>query len=341
MLGNVRDAVLLRTMGPLVVGEPETATRMRLSLRAPLANQERALTLGRTEVPVGTRVAVENLSRGTVHEAHVRPGPRLRISVPCDAGDRFRIVFFSPAGEELQRIEAFSEDAFYWDREEPTYRAGDPLEMPTEGFGLARCTPALRRMVGLFQMIVEPADPAAWAPHYFLDPLPIRPEGPVVTNLLEVATLGDQDVPVSTQVTIARAAGVLPALKVDPRYGVPANDWLIQNFVPEGLAGIGRFPASDILFDPDDLDEGTDGYPAPAPDPALRLRQRVETPTGVSGVRFAYVNPRGQHGIFIPEPDRPFDVNTYFANLIAHFFASEGTIILDDRCLEDASCPLP
>ncbi|NMB76247.1 MAG: hypothetical protein GYA21_14090 [Myxococcales bacterium] len=341
MLGNVRDAVLLRTMGPLLVGEPETATRMLLRLHVPLANQERALPLGRVEVPVGTRVEVHNLNRGETFAARVRPGPRLRISVPCDTGDRFRVIFRDERGDELLRLDEFTEDVFYWDREEPTYRAGDPLEMPTEGFGLARCTPALRRMVGLFQMMVEPADPAAWAPHYFLDPLPIRPEGPHLTNLLEVITLGDQEVPVSTQITIARAAGVLPALAVDARYGVPANDFLIANFVPEGLAGIGRFPGADILFDPDDLDEGTDGYPAPAPAPALRLRQRVETPTGVSGVRFAYVNPRGQHGIFIPDPNRPFDVDNYFANLIAHFFGSGGKVILDDRCLEDASCPLP
>ncbi len=84
------------------------------------------------------------------------------------------------------------------------------------------------------------------------EPLSVRPEGPVVTNMLEVVTLGDQEVPVNTQATLGRAAGLIPYLEVDTRYGSTVNDWLIANYVYEGLDGRGRFPGADILFDPDD-----------------------------------------------------------------------------------------
>ena len=64
----------------------------------------------------------------------------------------------------------------------------------------------------------------------------------------------------------------------------------------------------------------------------------METPTGVSGVRFAYMLPQGQHGVFPTGADPEFDTFSYLANLVARYFASGGTEILDDTCLETASC---
>ena len=101
----------------------------------------------------------------------------------------------------------------------------------------------------------------------------------------------------------------------------------------------GRFPGPDILFDPDDLDEGADGFDAPAPAPDDRLRIVIDTPAGLSGVRFAYLDPNGRHGVYLPDPSRPFDMDTYFANLIGRYFASGATVILDKPCLQNASCP--
>jgi hypothetical protein len=341
MLSNVRDATVLRVMGPLIVGEAQGAGWMTVSLLVPISNESRKLPLGELNaVSPGDRVRVENLSKCQEHWATVREGPQFRVSMAADAQDRFTVTFFNPAGEQIARLDRWGQDVWYRD-DQPAYFQGQELRTPAEGFGMPRCTPDLRRMVALFQMILDPADPANYGRYLFEEPLDIRPEGRTVTNFLKIITLGDSEVPVSTQAALARAAGVIPYLEEHPKYGMSVNDWLIDNYVYEGITGIGRFPQNDILFDPDDLDENTDGYDAPAPPVDKRLRYKQTTDTGESGVRFAYVNPHGEHGIYLPDPSLPFDVDTYFANLIGMYFLSAGTEIKDDFCLEDASCPLP
>jgi hypothetical protein len=342
MLGSVQNGALLRTIGPLVVGQAGPQAELQVSLVVVLSAEERRLAIGRVAgVKVGDRVVATNLTKGEEHSARVREGLVFRLSMEADRDDRFEVAFYDSGGVLIDKLTAWQEDVWYFATEEPTYRAGEDLRSPTEGYGMPRNTPDLRKMLGLFQMILDPADPANYARFYFNEPLDIRPEGPTTTNLLEVATLGDQDVPIGTQAIIARAAGLIPYDEEDSRFGTSVNDWLIDNYVYEGLSGIGRFNGSDILFDPDDVDEGSDGFDAPAPQAEDRLRLVVETATGQSGVRFAYVSPYGQHGIFIPNPNRPFDVDSYFANQIARFFATNGTEILDDFCLEDFSCPMP
>ncbi|MBN2498082.1 MAG: hypothetical protein JXR96_26060 [Deltaproteobacteria bacterium] len=342
MLSSVERAVLLLTMGPLVVGVPAGEGRTELRLLVPLGNERRRLVIGHADsVQPGDGIRLRNLDSGEERTAAVRPDGQFRISMPADTGDRFELELSDAHGEIYARVDTWEQDAYYYDSEIATYAAGEPLATPAEGYGLARCTPDLRRMVGLFQMTLERADPACYARHYFAEPLPIRPEGPTVTNMLEIVCLGDQDVPVNTQIAIARSAGLIGILEDDPRYGMPVNDWLIANHVYEGLSGVGRFPAPDYLFDPDNLDETSDGYDAPEPAPGDELRVVVETPTGQSGVRFGYVQPTGQHGFYLPEPDKPFDVHAYLANLVAWYFGSGGRQIVDDLCLEDGSCALP
>jgi hypothetical protein len=260
--------------------------------------------------------------------------------VEADTGDRLRVTFLDRGNSEIARLDRWGQDAYYWESDEPTYSAGDVLQTPTEGYGAARCTPDLRRLVGLFQMIIDPADPGNFAPHYFLDPLDIRPEGRTVTNLLEVACLGDQDVPIQAQTAFGRAAGVIPHLEEDPRYGMTPNDWLIAHHVYEGLTRRGRFPSNDILFDPDDLDEGLDGLDYPARlEPDERLRIKVATKTGESGIRFAFMTPHGQHGVFPTGEDPAYDIFMHFVNMVAHFFYTGGKEILDETCLSTSTCP--
>ncbi|HUT99945.1 MAG TPA: hypothetical protein VM425_00745 [Myxococcota bacterium] len=351
MLGGVRRASMLRSMGPLVIGESDGDHAVRVTLIVPLATDERRLYVGRVEgVEAGDRVLVENLDRGEEYRATFHAGLNFRISMEADREDRFRVIFSNSAGGEIGRLERWPEDAWFYDTEIttklPTYFAGEDLRTPAEGFGLARCTPGLRRMLGLFQMILDPADPGALAPNYFLRPLDIRPEGPTTTNILELTSLGDQDVPINTQAALGRAAGLIPYLPDQDEerfglYGMTPNDWLISKHVYEGLAQRGRFPGSDLLFDPDDLDEGADGFGEPAPDAAQRLRIKIETDTGVSGIRFAHMTPTGQHGIFPTGLESGFDMFTFMVSQVAHFFASQGREISDDRCMETNSCPLP
>ncbi len=341
MLGNVRTAVMLRVMGPLVVGLP-SGNSIHIFVQAVLGTQSRELEIGSIEgLRPGDLVVVTNETKDEQYAAHVQADLTFRISVKSDRGDKFSLAFYTPDGDLIKEFTKYESDVFFYKNHTPTFKAGDALTIPVEGFGLARCTPDLRRMVGLFQMVLEPADPANYAPHYFLDPLDIQPEGPTETNILEISTLGDQSVPIQTQATIGRSAGVIPYLELDPRYDMTPNDWLIANHVYEGLAYIGRFPPPDAVFDPDNLDDSTDGFDAPEPPPGDELRSTVDTATGQSGIRFAYMRPGGQHGVFPTGLESDFDVFSYFGNLVAYYFASKGQTIIDNKCLEDASCPAP
>jgi hypothetical protein len=316
-------------------------------LHVPLSTDEIEMFVGEVAgVEVGDTVVVENLDKREERVAAVRDGLRFRVSLEADAMDRFRVTFVDSSGVEIKKLTNWPEDAWFWEVDEPTFLKGEELKTPTEGYGIERCTPALRRMVALFQMIIDPADPANYATHYFKDPLDIRPEGKTVTNILELACVGDQDVPINTQAALGRAAGVIEHLEVDPRLGMTPNDWLISHYVYEGLARIERFDGYEdetrgVVFDPDDVDEGRDNFHVPAPPPEQRLRATVKTDTGESGIRFAMMKPDGQHGVFPTGEERGFSTFMYFANQVAHFFASRGTKILDDLCLESSSCPLP
>ncbi|RME30051.1 MAG: hypothetical protein D6806_00660 [Deltaproteobacteria bacterium] len=346
-LGGVRRATMLRTMGPLVVGLPQ-GEGMRVDLLVPLVTDMRRMPIGEVSgVLAGDEVEVENLDNGELARVSVRQGPVFRASIKADREDRFVVRFFH-RGQAVPYtvLDRWARDVHYLDDEDsggpPTYLAGQHLRFPTEGFGLPRCTPDFRRMLGLFQMILEPADPATYARHYFVEPLDIRPEGRVVTNMLEIACAGDTDVPVSTQAALGRAAGVIPYGPGDEQErleGMTPNDWLISRYVYEGLAGLRRF-GSAAIFDPDDLDEGTDGFGAPEPRPEQRLRLVVPTGTGESGIRFAYLKPGGQHGVFPPGIESGFDMFSFVLNQIAYYFATGGEEISDARCLEDGSCPL-
>jgi hypothetical protein len=215
-----------------------------------------------------------------------------------------------------------------------------------------RGSPDLRRLIGLAQMILEPADPINWARHFVTEPLAIRPDGPAQTNLLIFVTLGDNMDPVDIHVSQARAAGIMDYIEPDPRYGVNPNDWLIGNHVLEGWCGYDRHPPNargdEVIFDPDALDrlvadDGLDGngFLAPKPEPGKELRLTVSTAAGQSGIRFAHMQPCGSHSFFITDPSNPFNVDAYLSAQAGYWFRSGGTTILDHACLENSSCPLP
>jgi hypothetical protein len=352
----VRNAVMLRTMGPLVVGLPTGADdAVQVSLVVPVAKESNRMVIDEVRgVYVGDRVLVENITKGEEHWSTIKPGFLFRVSMEADIADFFSVTFYDQQGREYAHLDSWSEDVSYYKDNVVTYGAGDPLQTPTEGFGLSRCTPSLRRMISLFQAIVDKADPVNFMPFCFMDPLDIRPEGKKPTNLLVVACLGDQDVPVHTQATMGRAGGVIPYLEEDPRYGMTPNDWLISKYVYEGVAGLGRYPDHmfeyddpiagpiyvDAIFDPDDLDENSDGFNAPAPSPANRLRTRIETESGVSAMRFAYLRPDGVHGIMPTNLSDDFNVFAYFANMLAHYFYYDGKVLIDNVLLQyvDSYC---
>ena len=56
-------------------------------------------------------------------------------------------------------------------------------------------------------------------------------------------------------------------------------------------------------------------------------------------MRIIYSDRRGSHGWGTPDPDLPFDVNTFATFQAAWFVASRGTELLDDPCMEAGDCP--
>ena len=90
-------------------------------------------------------------------------------------------------------------------------------------------------------------------------------------------TAGDANVPISTGINMARAAGLLgdwsrdeqrPAeegwrelFAVDPRYGTSIDQWLTDNYVIEGIGTLQRWGSNpvnpNVLFDPENISDGT------------------------------------------------------------------------------------
>lgn len=268
-------------------------------------------------------------------------------------GDPLEIVIYKKDPnfqypEVRERITTFNVDVRF---QGAIYKAGTPLFALAEGLGLQRQHPDFRRFTGFAGMILEPADPIAYAPHYHMEPITYSYERDIQpgANVLVIPTLGDMNVPVDTGIAIARAAGIIPLFNPDPRYPDPAkpgefltpNEVLTRNYVVEGVERMERFFSSNpdkkpILFDPDNLSEGKDGFGAPRLNPPLRLV--VNTPSGVAGMRIPYTQANGAHGFETPDPEKPFDISGYMIYQVGYYFYTKGKILSDDRCLEKGTC---
>jgi hypothetical protein len=131
-----------------------------------------------------------------------------------------------------------------------------------EGFGHIRQTPALRRFLNLASNVIDPGDPVNYVPFFSLKPLsdpfgnPHPPKG-----MLNVATIGDMNVPINSGIGIGRVAGAVPFLRPNAvnrypahaNYATPGelyvelgqktpNRVLIDNHVVEGINRLRRHP---------------------------------------------------------------------------------------------------
>jgi hypothetical protein len=113
-------------------------------------------------------------------------------------------------------------------------------------------------MMGLSQMILDPADPANYAPHYFWDPLPgMKPKSALINH-----TLGDMKVPIGTGLTLARAARILDYGTGQEVYaGDTENEMMVKHWLPEAIPRIHRFASQGLgdYFDPDNLGANDSG----------------------------------------------------------------------------------
>ncbi len=282
-----------------------------------------------------------------------------RLKDTLTVGDPLEIVIVSADGKEKARIRQFDQDVTWAGC---TWSKGQPLVAMTKGLGRPRQTPAFRQLAVIAQTIVEPADPVNWARHYFQEPLTFDYDKGAEPgcNILDLPTIGDTNVPIATGIALARAAGILA-----PDQSLR----LIENKVAEGLWRLGRYrkdgsgphafdPAFDtyknadhradaILFDIDWVSQGQDG--TGAPHPGTPLRATVDSlKGGKSGMRIAYTEVHGSHGIRPPckpvpnEPAKCRGIDYYGVNLMTRFMVTGGTELpvtdAENGCLWFGTC---
>ena len=285
-------------------------------------------------------------------------------AVVAQPGDRLQVGVLRTTGSEPQNINTFGFDTSL---SGATFHAGDPLIALAQGWGTERNTPEFRRLMQLWQAVFEPGDPIAYAPYWAPNPLPGRNGVPVPS--LVVGTVGDTSVPVSSAIALGRAAGLVS--KVDPTYGASVDQVLIHAGVVEGMANLRRLSdpttgplvalapflscasadcTGDVLVDPTSYSQGTDGLNAPRLNPPLRgqLTLGVTLPDSsqaTSALLLPYLSRAGQHGFRKPQPDKPFDMDQFLANLIGRWFETRGrelhiNVETGDSCqaLEPPAC---
>lgn len=358
-LGGVRDAMILRMMGPLLLVHdgavfqafPDLVEYKEVKV-APIA----ALVPGRIAV-------LENLDTGEHRCGRVQANGHLRLAVPSDKGNRLRLSFYDAelkskeregceiAGKPSLVVDKFTAAVSYAGQK---FEADSPLVALNDGFGLRRGNPELRRMLGIAQVALDGADPANSAPFIHQDRVLTYGTGETVgTRILYINTLGDPGVPTASGVALARAAGLIEFRAVDPRYGKSVQQLLVDVGLVEGVestmlhkdkAGQG------VLLDVDNLAAlvaGGDGMDAPRLDPPLRIIRNNDAKVGgKSAILFPMMTPLGVHGFPVPSPGKTFDLGSLLLNQVVRYMASHGEQLDFDTCQFNWTCswipaPLP
>ncbi len=385
--GGVREAVILRVLGPLYVGEMDAESgAMRVDTIVTTINDDARRFVRAVEgVEPGDTVIATNLSNGERACAYVQPAGVFRLGLASDRGDRHQLDFyrggrlvlgdtecaFTEGEAPYATVGAFIEDVQF---EGETILAGTALRALTDGLGLRRANPELRRFLGIGQLVLDGADPAVYARHLELEPLVYPGTGEATqTHTMIVTTLGDMNVPASSGVSVGRAAGFIEYLDDDPRYGVPANQAVIDSFVAEAVHNLKRFTFNDdpaaegVHIDVKNFSQGTDRWGATIPrlDEPLRLWRREGRDGrdwgGYSGSIFPYPDPDGEHGFEFPGqatdtarricretcPEgencscsslEVFDVGWFMFNMLGRYFSTDAGEVPTDLCMSSNDC---
>ncbi len=362
-IGGAVEAMQGRLMTPMFVGWPDADTgEITIAQVVNSVTDMEALPVATVDsLPAGGKIVLENLNNGVVREGYIPADGSFRLPISADAldptdkrklvgmpdtgpeatenytvedttllGDPIVIRIYDADGNEVLTLDSWETDVTH---EGVTMPAGSTLVAGSHGSGYIRGSTDLRRLAMVFGSILEPGDPIAYAPYYdegLIDGVP--------RNVVVVPTPGDMIVSVNTGIAIPRAAGWIEQDEIDDRYGMTIDDWLVESRVIQGIEEVGPYVCADgnpCLFDADDLDNGTDGTGATSDAP---LRLTVETDSGMSGLRLPYASKTGSHGFGLPNRNLDFDINTFAIMQISSYFATGGTVLSDDPCLEDASC---
>ena len=385
--GSVRKAVHLRLLGPLYTGTRQEDGTMQLHQIIPDINDDAPeLHFATIEgVEPGDTMLLENLVNGERQCGMVDPEGRVRAPIESDAGDPVRVSFYrGPVfrGGDGCEITTDAEPVITVDRlqheitfQSRSYAPGTPLRSLADGLGMRRGTPDVRRFMGLAQIVLDRADPAAYARHLLDEPIKYPGTGDAGgAHALILTGTGDLNVPVSTGANVGRAAGIIGYLEDHPGYDVPANQALIDNGITMGVEDVGDKLSSTgerWLADADDFSGDGDFWAGLAPrvDPPIRAGLGVKDAIGgASAAFFPYGSPFGKHGFDDPgemidnairrcrdtcaegmdcacEDTEVWDVGNFFFNMMGEFLASGGTRIRTDACMSSQDCsdfmPLP
>ncbi len=349
-LGQIRNALILRMMGPLMFVRDGALTmlmpkRHNESVEFKVANMP--------ALQPGSIAVARNLRTGEWRCGRVQKNGHLRIAVPSDENDRLQLELYK---EELPTrplegcetdsytpwkvVSTFEVEAKY---EGKTYAAGSTLVAVGDGFGMRRASPDLRRLLSLAQIGLEAADPANAAPHYSGARTLMDGAGnAVATRALMVPMTGDSGVSIATALALMRAGGLIDFKNPDPRYGMTAMKKLIDVGFVEGVERTGRWKDAsgrNVLYDVDVLEQvanADDGFGTPRLNPPMRLLKTVEGGKQIGAI-FPMMDPEGAHSFPVPDPDKPFDLGMLLINIFGNYLAN-GDVPLD-KCMEDTSCP--
>jgi hypothetical protein len=383
--GGVPEPVFLRVMGPLYVGTPDKDKPGSTKLETVVVDVNGKAELHFADVTglaAGDTVVAENLENGQLGCSYVASDGTFRLGLESDLHDRVRLLFYRGeilAGEKCSRrsgVKPFAEVSTFQREVEfqaETFAADSELKALAEGLGINRATPRLRRFISLTQLILDPGDPIAYARNYQLEPIVYAGTGEKTgTHTLMIPTVGDMNVPVSTGVNAARAAGLVELFKSDPRHGKPVNQVLIDTFTLEATDATRRFTepgtGRGVHMDVDNFSQGTDrfGDRVPRLDPPLRIGVgKKDALGGASAVLFPISSETGTHGFDFPgemsdkaraackksckdrdgddpcgcEALKPFDIGLYMFGVLGNYFASGGTKIELRDCYSSDTCP--
>lgn len=381
--GGVREAVILRAMGPLYVGTLGEDGQFLIETIVPDLNKTRTLPIGAYEgVKAGDTFVVENLENGERGCGYITAQGTVRASVASDVGDE-TVIYVYPGpqlvvGDQYCAVKSGVEPSLVVDRfgldvsfQQLTWPEGSPLTALAEGFGHRRASPGLRRFLGLAQLVLDPGDPATFARYMTKESLKYpNMNEETGTHTLVVTTTGDMNVPASSGLTVARAAGYVDYFTPDPRYGVPLNQQIIDTGMAEAVHTLGRYhdrEGAPVHIDVENFSGSDDIWAEraiPRLDPPLRIgMEQHDRLGGWSGAIFPYTVPTGQHGFAFPgdeidqrikackaacpegadcgckeEALARFDLGRFMFNMAGRYLASGGLDLSAEPCNGTNTC---
>ncbi|MFZ5444458.1 MAG: hypothetical protein ACOZQL_30985 [Myxococcota bacterium] len=356
-LGQVRNPLVLRMMGPLMLVHPDSAGKPTLFQMVPDLTRvaERPVATFPKALRPGQIAVVRNLQTKEWRCGRVQRNGHLRVAVPSDQGDALRFELYDAELPSRPRegcdptgvppslvVDRFATEFTF---QGTTFAAEAPLVALGDGYGMRRGSPELRRLFGLAQIALEPADPANFAPFWEGRRTFAYGNGQTVaTRALLMPMTGDPGVPIATATALMRAAGFVDYENLDPRYGKTQMQELIDVGFVEGVERTKRYQDSsgrDVLMDVDVFQavaSADDGFGVPRLDPPMRLVRESSALGGKVGALFPMMNPRGEHSLPIPDPNKRFDLGSLVINLFADYLGSGGTRVSFDPCMERSTC---